>query len=447
MPLMEFEAGRLRRPVNKSKASYYPPSSASVATPAPVDRGQSSSSSSVFPRSSFSEISATAAAGQALLFGALSHTGAGTCSKQQPIAENRSGACEVPENLDVVFSAGQLVRPAPERQNEAEDAHRIHVRVKRLEASVDYGSIVSAWSFPEEPKASSTGVEIQSPELRSESREALGLGLSHSLGSSPCGVITPTFIAAPLVKAKGFSHRRSATQVPDPPRNERRQHFRCWSDTDLKNDERKGPMDFSKLLKVLTRAAQGQPRVAQDSSRDEFFSGSASPDEMLLEILQRLSIEDVVSLCIATAKTNGLRIWMVAQLHFTAQLYGLMGTFSMAGTQAQAASETLVRVQAAFREQSSAREMFLEDVRLYEANQPRFELDLVIMFEAEQRANHCQQVALNMMQVAMNRWNEVADQKAIMERFVHSFTAKVGFVCSMATARMAALGHTAQQAT
>lgn len=119
----------------------------------------------------------------------------------------------------------------------------------------------------------------------------------------------------------------------------------------------------------------------------------------------------------------------------------------MAGTQAQAASETLVRVQAAFREQSSAREMFLEDVRLYEANQPRFELDLVIMFEAEQRANHCQQVALNMMQVAMNRWNEVADQKAIMERFVHSFTAKVGFVCSMATARMAALGHTAQQAT
>jgi hypothetical protein len=192
-----------------------------------------------------------------------------------------------------------------------------------------------------------------------------------------------------------------------------------------------GPVDFTKLLEILTKSAQSQPRIAQDDFQEEFFNGSASPDEMILEILQCLSIEDVASLCIATAKTNGLRTWSVAQLHFTAQLYGLMWSFSMAGMQAQAASETLVRVQGSFREQSSAREMFLEDVRLYESNQPRFELDLVTMFEAEQRANHCQQVALNMMQVAMNHWNEVADQKAVMERFVRSFTAKVGFVYGM----------------
>lgn len=377
-----------------------------------------------------SHISVAAAAGQALLFEALSQ--ASISSNRQRIAqrehngltlaENRPEMCEVKECLDVMLGARQVQDPS---------AHRLHVRVKSLDASVDYRGIVSSWSFSEEPKAPNANVEVQSPELGRESQETLSLGLSHQLGGSPGRVSAQTLLAAPLPRSTGFVHRRSVTQVPNPPRSAYRKHFRCRSDTDLKFDEEVGPVDFTKLLEILAQTAQSQPRISQDEFKAEFFNGSASPDEMLLEILQCLSFEDVVSLCVAAAKTNGLRLWMVAQLHFTTQLYGLMWNFSMAGMQAQAASETLVRVQGSFREQSSAREMFLEDVRLYELNQPRFELDLVTMFEAEQRANHCQQVALNMMQVAMNRWNEIADQKAVMERFVRSFTAKVGFVYSM----------------
>jgi len=173
---------------------------------------------------------------------------------------------------------------------------------------------------------------------------------------------------------------------------------------------------------------QQPPRPATFPPNDDglWMLGS---DEMLLEIIQMLSLEDIVALCVASGRSHGLRIWMIARLHFSSQLAFMIWESAAAGSKTQAAAEMLQSVQDSFRERSSSREMFIEDVRLLERNQPRYELDLLEMYEKEYAMNLHQQAALTLMQHAMQCWDDVVKRKDMMELFVRRFSAKVFFLC------------------
>lgn len=278
-------------------------------------------------------------------------------------------------------------------------------------------------------------VEISRAHASSSSSEA-----SMMEPLQPLSVVdqeSPAFFQKHVIK-----HKRSATQVVEslqPPLLAPNvfKHARCRSQSIASPviPIIDGPPQ--ELCAFLTRLHQPSPQsnafspkvvvgVAPWVDRGLWLVGS---DEMLQEILAMLALEDIVAFCIASARSHGLRVWMVSRLHFTAQLSRLMWESAAAGARTQVAAEMLQSVQDSFRERSSSREMFIEDARLLERNQARYELDLLEMYEKEHHMNLNQQAALTIMQNEMRSWDDVVKRKDTMESFVRWFSDKVCLLC------------------
>merc|ERR1719174_107865 len=147
-------------------------------------------------------------------------------------------------------------------------------------------------------------------------------------------------------------------------------------------------------------------------------------DEMLLEIMQRLPKEDILTLCLASTRKFGMAVWAVAQIHFRAELGGLVWRYTSAGTKAQVACEKFKAVQEVYREVTAAREMFLEDTFSMRRNFTRYELDLETMYENEQHFHIRHQAALYVLDESIKCWDIAKLEKDLFESWVCKFFQK-----------------------
>lgn len=243
-------------------------------------------------------------------------------------------------------------------------------------------------------------------------------------------------------------HRRSATQVVEPMRPRVPTHCRCRSHEEHDRLTVGPPQDIWMLLSRFQAAGASShkppcavvieretihtlPRggVATCGTDDVRWMGTS--DEMLLLIMQLLPLEDVVSFCIASAHSHDLRVWLVARLRFKLDLDGMALECASASSRTEAASATLQSTQEVFRERSSLRELYLEDVRAYEGNQTRYELNLLEMYNNEEAASVKQQAATAQMQSALAHWDTEVARKTKMENFFIAFSEKVLRLCTV----------------
>ncbi|CAD7936720.1 unnamed protein product [Amoebophrya sp. A120] len=154
------------------------------------------------------------------------------------------------------------------------------------------------------------------------------------------------------------------------------------------------------------------------------------PEEILFLIFDYLSHKEKFYVCIASSRQLP-HVWGVVLVFFSKALQGLQQQCEEQGVLTDIASTKQTDAQQEWQEAIATRRMMCEDVRRFDRNTARFELDLAELLDVENERMAKFQAAVQVLAEVMNRWSTMCRERDETARMCSGFHAAIAVTFAM----------------